>query len=99
MGEINMKQGLFGHCVKIAVILHVLQPIGDKRWQFFYHLSVHNGKICEVCIYRDTSRETVPLKVVSNEMKGGSDVVSIKSYYSITQVLGLGLSFYWVVVF
>ena len=39
------------------------------------------------------------LKVVSNEMNGGLDVVSIESYYYITQVLGLSLSFYWAVVF
>jgi len=39
------------------------------------------------------------LKVVSNEMNGGSDVVSIESYYNISQVLGLSLSFYWAVVF
>jgi len=45
------------------------------------------------------SREPVPLKVISNEMNGGLDVVSIESYYYITQVLGLSLSFYWAVVF
>ena len=39
------------------------------------------------------------LKVVSNEMNGGSDVVSIESCYYITQVLGLSLNFYWAVVF
>jgi len=32
-------------------------------------------------------------------MNGGSDVVSIESYYYITQVLGLGLGFCWAVVF
>ena len=40
-----------------------------------------------------------PLKVVSNEMNGGLDVLSIESFYYITQVLGLSSSFYLAVVF
>jgi len=74
------------------MFLRAMSSIADLDYQF---VSLEHG-VPESHVM-DT--DICTLKVVSNEMNGGSDVVSIESYHYITQVLSLSLNFYWAVVF